>query len=140
MGRQAVPELHESLARVLRSIGRTDAMMEMDFDFSPASFAVFSQPLNEELVVLLGREEVGVPQRIAIGVTVRSGDLGVPPAPLIHAPSLLILTRIAPGRSPRNERWLEVIGYRQDEVKWALRFWSPRKALPPERRHPPEAA
>src|SRR5262245_20762484 len=113
--------------------------MEMNLDFSPASLAVLSQPLNEGLVVLLGREEVGVPQRVAIGVTIRSGDLRIYPAPFIQAPALLIPARVASGGSVRNEGWLEVISYRQDKAKWARRLWSPREALPPERRHPPQA-
>src|SRR5215470_16038110 len=73
-GRQAavsgegVPELDQRFARVSSCIGRGDPVMQMDLDFSPAGLAVFSQPLNKSLLVLLGRKEVGVSQRIAIGV------------------------------------------------------------------------
>src|SRR5215471_6684578 len=111
--------------------------MQVDLDLSPTGVAVFRQPLDEGLLVLLGGEEVGVSQRIAIGVPIRSGNRGIRPSPAIQPPLLLVHTRVDAARSIWNERRFEVVGHRQNEMKWPRRL-SSREALPRECRHPPE--
>src|SRR5215471_6301699 len=125
--------------RALRvSLPVSGDVMPVDLDLSPTGVAVFRQPLDEGLLVLLGGEEVGVSQRIAIGVPIRSGNRGIRPPPVIQPPLLLVHTRIDAARSIRNERRLEVVGHRQNEMKRLRHLLSPREALPPEGRHPPK--
>src|SRR5262245_12174668 len=96
----------------------------------PASLAVFSQPLDESLLVLLGGEEVGVSQRIAIGVPVQSGKRGIGSTPLIQPPLLLVHARVDAARSIRYERRLEVVRHRHNEMKRPRHLSPPCKALP----------
>src|SRR6266851_9443738 len=86
---QAVAEFNEDAAGVFRSVGMWNSVMQMDFDFSPASVAVIGEHLEQPLVVLLSGIEVGVNKRAAVVVAPVVGNFGIFADPRIEAALLL---------------------------------------------------
>ena len=112
-------------------------MVQVDFDLTPAGVAVFRQAVDEHLVVLLGRVEVGVPQRIPVGIAPRRHRLRVGAAPALQAALLLLRTRVGRGCLGHDRR-LEVVGQRDDEIDLANPRRAAHEPLADVRRKPAE--
>ena len=73
--------------------------MEVDLDLTPAALAMCGQAVDEALVVLLSRVEVGVAEGSAIDVTPGLDRSWILPAPSLDPPLLFVRSRAGTGRA-----------------------------------------
>src|SRR6266481_4518700 len=104
----------------------------MDLDLPPAALAMICQALNDALLVLLRREEIGMAQWTTIRVSVGHYRSGVGPTPLFHPPLLLLPVGVHAWRS-RHEGRLKMVGHREDQMTGALARQPSNKLLPAKR-------
>src|SRR2546425_11123993 len=98
MDRERVPELDEHPAGVLGDVGLGGPMVEVNLDLAPARPAMLGQPVDENLVVLLRRVEIGGAQWEVVGITPRADRRRIFRAPLLHPAFLLVGRRVRLGR------------------------------------------
>src|ERR1039458_8132935 len=82
---QPVAEFREQLASIFGGVGMRNAVVQMDFDFSPAGMAVSGEHFEQDFVVLLGGIEVGMDKRAAIVVAPEVDDFGIFARPQFQA-------------------------------------------------------
>src|SRR5262249_4636072 len=112
---QSISKLDEGIACMCRAIWLVDAMMQMDLDFAPARLAMTGKTLDDDLAVLLSREEVSVRERAAVVISMPVSHRRIRRAPMLK-PSLLFVHARVGIRAARNDGGLEMIGHRDDEV------------------------
>lgn len=95
-------------------------MMQMDFDFPPATVAMVGQQTNLDRFVLLGGKEVRMTEGMAINVAIATNGSRIFGTPLFHTPNLLGERDTAAAISG-NYRRLEVIGQRKDQMYFSFR-------------------
>src|SRR5208282_3731809 len=116
---QPIAEFSEQPASVLGSVGIGNSVVQMDLDFSPAGMAMLGEHLDQPLVVLLGRVEVGVDKRTAIVVSPAVDDFGIFARPPLQ-PAFLLRTRGARLAATGNNGRFEMVGQGKDEMHGAL--------------------
>src|ERR1700677_1956425 len=106
---QPIAEFGEHTACVLSAIRMRRSVMEMDLNFSPTGVAMLGQPLEQALIVLLGRIKIGMQQWAAVVVSPTVENFRVFGRPIFQA-TLLLRVRDALTAIRRIDGGFEVIG------------------------------
>src|SRR5579862_54082 len=98
----------------------SDAVMEMDLDFSPAGMAMIGQHLEQAFVILLGGIKVSVDEWPPVRISPAVDDFWVFARPPFQA-TLLLWARGALLAVFGNDARLEMIGKGDDQMDGAAR-------------------
>ena len=133
-----ISEGQKGSQRVVTGVRAAGSVVEVDLDLSPACVTVVSQPGDETLVVLLGREEVRMTERVAVRVAEAREGTGIGLAPLVHPSLLLLWVGVGSGWGTRHNRRLEMVGHRDHQVNWSISRNATKKTLRPLGGNPPQ--
>src|SRR5580698_5659115 len=84
-----ITEFCENTARVFRSVGTQQSVMQMDLNFSPTGVAMLGEHLKQTFFVLLGRIKISVDEWAAIMVPPAVDDFGIFTGPIFETAFLL---------------------------------------------------
>src|SRR5690349_20731360 len=93
------------------SVRVRNAVVQVDFDFSPSGMTMIRQAADMPAIVLLSRIKIGVNEGTPVVISPQVDNLRILAAPAFHALFLLAIRRARhPGSG--NNRWFKVIGKR----------------------------
>src|SRR5579871_4651104 len=95
VSRQGVSEFFELAAGIGRIVRFFHAVVQVDLHFTPTGAAVPGKAIEQAFVIVLGRINIGVPERKAVLIAPLSHRLRIIPAPLLD-PLLLHIPLCVP--------------------------------------------
>ena len=110
-----VAEFGEHMPCTFGSVGMRNSVVEMDFDFAPASVAMVGKHIEQAFVILLRGIEIGVNQRLAIVVSPSVDYFRIFARPPFQT-AFLFWPRSALLTIFGYDAWFEMIGQGDDQM------------------------